>query len=232
MRAVAVTIVALASSPAFAQSSIEERAQAHLDRGIKAFERRDFAAAHAEFLEANKLVPDKANPYRYLALTEVQLGDCASATVNIDAFFARAAVDDERRAEMERLRELCSKTGTLSIRTTPERAQLRIDGAPVGTSPFRSSSFAVGRHTVVAEAQGYEKLARSLVVNARETTDVHLELSRPSTPITRRWWFVPAIVVGAAAVTGAIVLATRDSEDPTTIPGIECDASGCRPRMP
>lgn len=227
MRALLVTIVALAASPAAADV---DAAQVHLDRGIAAFERGDYLAAHREIAAANELVPEKPNPYRWLALVEVQLGDCAKARTNIEAFLARVAADDARRAEMLRLRELCSRTGSLAIRTTPDRAQLRIDGADVGVAPYRSGAFAVGEHTIVAEAPGYARLSRSVVVTAMQNLDVHLALSRPRTPITRRWWFVPALV-GAAVVTGAIVLATRDDDEPT-LPGLVCDADGCRPGAP
>jgi hypothetical protein len=230
MRAVVLAIGLLAARVASADS-VEDAAQIHLDRGVAAFERGDYLGAHAEIEAANKLVPAKANPYRWLALTEVQLGDCARARGNIEGFLSRAADTDPRRAEMLRLRDLCSRTGTLAIRTTPAAAQLTIDNAHVGTAPYRSGSFAVGDHTVVAEAPGFQPLSRAFIVTAGGEVDLHLVLPRPSKPITRRWWFVPALVGVAAAVTGAIVLATRD--DPAALfPGVMCDASGCRPGGP
>ena len=230
MRSALVAIVVLAARTASAADPDEEAAaQVHLDRGLAAFEKGDYLAAHKELLAANELVPEKANPYRWLALTEVQLGDCAKARVNIEAFLERARPDDNRRAEMLRLRELCSKTGTLAIRTTPDRATLRIDGAHVGDAPYRSGSFAVGNHTVVADAPGYESLSRALVITANGNVELDLALSRPGKPITRRWWFVPAIVVGVAAVGGVIFIATRDGESTSSLPGVICDATGCRP---
>ena len=228
MRAVSVTIVAfaLAAAPARAEP-VEDAAQLHLDRGIAAFEKGDFLAAHREITAANGLVPEKANPYRWLALVEVQLGDCAKALANIEGFLARVAVDDARRAEMLRLRELCSRTGTLAIRTTPERAQLRIDGAHVGVAPYRSGAFAIGEHTIIAEADGYDTLSRSLVVTAGGHHDLHLSLHRPR---TRSRWVVPVIIGAAIVVTGAIVIATRGGGDgESALPGIICDANGCRP---
>lgn len=229
----AAIVVGLALGPAARAddaSEVEAAAQVHLDRGIAAFERGDYAGAHRELRAANELVPAKPNPYRWLALTEVQLGDCAAARANIDAFLARVGEDDARRAEMLRLQDLCSRTGSLAIRTTPERAQLRIDGAHVGTAPYRAGALAAGTHTVVADAPGYEALSRSLVVAPGGALDVHLRLERRAGPVYRRWWFVPAVVGAAAVVTGAIVLATRDDGGGTpTLPGLVCDASGCRP---
>jgi hypothetical protein len=227
MRALLVTIVALAVSPA-AADSVEDAAQVHLDRGVAAFEQGDFLVAHREIAAAHDLVPDKPNPYRWLALVEVQLGDCVKAQANITAFLARVPETDERRAEMLRLRELCSRTGALAIRTTPEKAELRIDGAHVGPAPYRSGAIAVGEHTIIADAPGYEPLSRAVVVTAQQDLDVHLALSRPRRPITQRWWFVPALVGAAVIVTGSIILATRGDDEPT-LPGVICDATGCRP---
>jgi hypothetical protein len=230
MRAVVLAIGVLATRAASADP-VEDAAQVHLDRGVTAFERGDYLGAHAEIEAANKLVPGKANPYRWLALTEVQLGDCARARGNIDAFLERVAAADPRRAEMLRLRELCSRTGTLAIRTTPVAAQLRIDHSLVGFAPYRSGSFAVGDHTVIAEAPGFQALQRTFTITAGGAVDLELVLSRPRTPITRRWWFVPALVGAAAVATGAIALAMRD--DPASVlPGVICDASGCRPGGP
>jgi hypothetical protein len=226
MRVVLLAIVLLAVRPASADP-VEEAAQVHLDRGIAAFERRDYLGAHEELAAANKLVPEKPNPYRWLALTEVQLGDCERARVNIEGFLSRVAEDDARRAEMLRLRDLCSRTGTLSIRTTPDKAQLRIDGAQVGPAPYRSGSFAVGNHKVVAVAPGYEASSRNFALEASSTLDLHLELHRPSTSITRRWWFIPAVVGAAAIAGGAIYFATRSDTSTSSLPGVICDASGC-----
>ena len=228
MRVVVVAIGVLAGTGAWADP-VEDAAQVHLDRGIAAFEKGDYIAAHRELLAANELVPAKPNPYRWLALAEVQLGDCARARVNIEAFLVRVADDDPRRAEMLRLRELCARTGSVKIDTTPERAQLRIDGAHVGSAPYRSGAFAVGNHQIVAEAPGHDALSRSLVVTAGGEHQVHLVLEPRAKPVTRRWWFVPALVGAAAVVTGAIIFATRDDDDAATLPGIMCDATGCRP---
>jgi PEGA domain len=229
MRGLLLAIVLLAARSASAGPEEDTAAQVHLDRGIAAFEAKRFAVAHEEFVQSNTLAPTAPNPYRWLALTEVQLGDCAAARANIEAFLSRVNADDDRRAEMVRLRELCSRAGTLAIRTKPDKATLRIDGAPVGPSPFRGT-FPVGDHTVAAEAAGYEPASRAVALTAGATIDVELSLERHATPITRRWWFIPAIA-GAAVLAGSgIYLATRDSGGSTSsLPGVICDLSGCRP---
>lgn len=119
MRALVVVIaIALLPSSTATADPVEEAALLHLERGIAAFEAKDFARALKELRAAHELVPDKANPYRWLALTEIQLGDCASALVHIDAFLARVPPDDSRVAEMSRWRELCRRGGTAEPQVT------------------------------------------------------------------------------------------------------------------
>jgi hypothetical protein len=88
----------------------EDAALLHLDRGIAAFDAKDFKTAERELTIAHDLAPSKANPYRWLALTEIQLGDCVAATGHIDGFLARVPPDDARIPEMTRWREFCRKS--------------------------------------------------------------------------------------------------------------------------
>ena len=110
MRAL-VLVIAIAlvpASSAFADST-EEAALAHLDRGVAAFNAKDFQLALRELTAAHQLVPDKANPYRWLALTEIQLGNCPAALGHIVGFLARVPPEDARVAEMTRWRDFCHR---------------------------------------------------------------------------------------------------------------------------
>jgi hypothetical protein len=88
----------------------DDAALVHLDRGIAAFDAKDFATAHHELSIAHELAPTKANPYRWLALTEIQLGDCVSALPHIDGFLSRVPAGDARIPEMTRWREFCTRS--------------------------------------------------------------------------------------------------------------------------
>ena len=107
--AVAVVAHLAAATAQPAAGPDENAAQIHLDRGVAAFEAKAYADAHHEVSEASRLAPDRPNPYRWLALTEVQLGDCPAALEHIAAFTARVPADDPRLAEMIRLHALCSR---------------------------------------------------------------------------------------------------------------------------
>ena len=109
-RAVATIFVTVALTGA-ARADDVTAALAHLDAGVAAVRAGHVALAHPELTAARDLAPAKPNPYRWLALTEVQLGDCPHALTDIDAFLARVRDDDPRVGEMTRLRELCRRGG-------------------------------------------------------------------------------------------------------------------------
>lgn len=120
MRALVASIIALQLAGGVARGdAVEDAAQVHLDRGIAAFRDGDFALARHELTAASELVPDKPNPYRWLALTEVQLGDCPHALLDIDSFLARVPPNDARRPELVRLRDLCQHQGVPKVTTDP-----------------------------------------------------------------------------------------------------------------
>ena len=79
----------------------------HLDKGIAAYRLGDYGTAHRELGLAQELAPDRPNPYRWLALTEIKQGDCRDALVHIEAFLSRVPVGDPRVAEMVAERQQC-----------------------------------------------------------------------------------------------------------------------------
>lgn len=229
MRAIAVAIVMLqVAAPPARADAVETAARAHFDRGVGAYNAGDYALARREFAAASQLAPAAPNPYRWLALAEVQLGDCKNAVGHIDAFLSRVPAEDERRPELVRLRELCERTGVLRVESTPPNAALRIDGAVVGTTPYRALSMRAGAHTLVAEKAGFAAQSQSIVVTAGGELDVRFALKARASPITRRWWFWAAIG-GAVATTAVVIAVARDERDPEILPPIVCTPTGCAP---
>lgn len=86
---------------------VEAEALATIDRGIDAYRAGDFPTARRTFEAAQKLAPGKANPYRWLGLTAVALGDCSRAVIDFDSFLQMVPASDERVAEVHRLRNQC-----------------------------------------------------------------------------------------------------------------------------
>lgn len=178
-------LVAPASRPARAdapasEADTETAAQVHLDRGVAAYGAGDFTLAHQELLIAVELVPHKPNPYRWLALTEIQMGDCAHARLDVDSFLARVPADDPRIPELVRARDACQQKGVPRVVPRPEPEHAPLEPRPASERP-----------------------------------------------LVTRWWFWTAIGLSAAAVVGAFVFAAQ-GDDATALPGVRCDASGCR----
>lgn len=102
------TCTPVAAQPApGAVSPGDAEALEHLDRGVAAYRAGQLAIARDELDTARKLVPDRPNPYRWLALTDAALGNCSTALFDIESFLSRVPAGDERVKEMVQLRERC-----------------------------------------------------------------------------------------------------------------------------
>lgn len=205
----------------------EERALAHLDRGVAAYHARDYARAHVELAEAQRLAPDRPNPYRWLALTEVELGDCRSALANVEAFLSHAQADDPRIPELIGIRARCAATGSLRVESSPSGAALRIDGeATIAVTPTPDLSLSVGRHHLALAKSGYRTHEASVEIRAMGLTHASYALTGAAPPLYKRWWLWTA--VGALAVGAGVTYALTRGGD-AQLPPVTCGAGGCRP---
>lgn len=222
-------IVALAQLAATVARADPAAALAHLERGVAAYRAGDFAHAHAELLAAQRLAPDRPNPYRWLAMTEVALGDCRGALVRVESFLSRVPAADPRVAEMLAVRQRCTATGTLHVESAPSGAAIRIDGgAPIATTPTPMLSLRVGTHRLTIEKPGYRSQSEVLEVRALGVTYARYALvAERDQPLYRRWWFWTAL--GAVAITTAGVTYGLTRDGHALLPPVTCDAAGCRP---
>jgi hypothetical protein len=227
--AAAVGHAAPSPPPAAPADPTESRALDHLDRGVAAYRAGDYQRARAELVAASALAPDKPNPYRWLALSEVALGDCASALIHVESFLSRVPPADPRVAEVVALRERCVDTGVVRVSSTPSGAALRLDGAPPAQTTPARLAMRTGRHRIVVEKPGFESLSHEFELRASGelVQSFTLRPLPPGTPLVRRWWFWAAI--GAVAITAAGITygVTRGSEP--RLPPVTCDPQGCRP---
>ncbi len=199
MRGFVVAIIIALQLNAYADPK-EDEALRRLDRGIAAFDAKDFATAEREFTAAHDLVPDKANPYRWLALAEIQLGDCQSAVEHIEGFLARVPANDERVAEMTRWREFC--------RRQPPGPQ------PQGQGPQPpQGQQSQGQPSHDTQLTGTQNLGQPPVRSDEK-------------PVYNRRWFWPVIGGAAVIATGAIVFAATRGDE-TMLPPIQCNDAGC-----
>ena len=206
-----------------------EDAPAHLQRGIAAYRARHFAQAVDELLQANGLAPERPEPYRWLALTEVEIDDCPSALLNVDTFLAHAPQGDPAAAELLGVRDRCLHTGNVDVDSNPSGAEVRIDGGPViAATPAHRLAIRIGTHELTLRKPGFEALHERIEVRALGHHYASFALTPArDTSLSRHWWFWAAL--GAVAVTaiGITYEATRTTEP--RLAGITCTSSGCTP---
>jgi hypothetical protein len=195
-----------------------------LDKGIAQFNAGNLAAARDAFAKARDLVPDKANPYRWLGLVDARMGHCADAVRELETFLQKVPAGDARVAEAVTLRDRCRedvqpRVGTLVVESTPSGAEVRLDDASaveVASTPFRNDAVPAGNHVVFVKKGGYELVTRGVAVNQHETVKVELTLKalprsahtesapvsskeeKPAPPKKKRYW-IAGVVVGVVA---------------------------------
>jgi hypothetical protein len=222
-----------AASPGVARADDAGEALEVLERGTEQFRTGDLEAARKSFQRARELVPDKANPYRWLGLVEARLNHCKEAVENLDQFLQRVPPNDPRTAEAVTVRDRCReelapKIGNLIIESTPDGAEVRLDdeqSAPAGVTPFTNPATPAGPHVVFLTKQGYRRVTRGFKVGRGETVRLDFSLQEAGVPpaaivvpaptVTRtpapvettrrpRYW-IAGVVVGAVAVAALAV---------------------------
>ncbi|MGK4002875.1 PEGA domain-containing protein [Sorangium sp. So ce1036] len=79
------------------------------------------------------------------------------------------------------LKEAVTRVMTLNLATTPEGAQVTVDGCKRGRTPFSVPVFlAPGPHRIQAELDGYVPAQLVIKAKAGETLELTMHLLRPS----------------------------------------------------
>jgi hypothetical protein len=223
MRALAL----IALLPAVALADKAQDALKLLDDGIKQFNAGELNDARESFSKARDLVPDKANPYRWLGLVDARLGRCGEAIKELEIFLQKVPPNDSRAAEAVTLRDRCRedlqpRLGGLAVDTTPAGAEVRLDDAaapPSGATPYRNDALPAGSHVVFVKKGGYEEVTRGVTIVPREVARVELKLvplpgrvsadndveELPQRPKKKKPYWVAGVVVGVLAAAGLAV---------------------------
>jgi len=173
------TLLLVLVTPAHADADAE--ALEYLDKGVEAYNAGRLHAARELFALAHERAPDKANPFRWLALVDGKLGRCAEALVELDQFLDRVPVGDPRSAELYELRDRCRhpppQIVIVAPPVQPRPAPVLVPRAPPPATPARSeppprrrywiAGVVVGAVAVVALAVG---LGVGLGTRGGETT--------------------------------------------------------------
>jgi PEGA domain len=102
---------------------------------------------------------------------------------------------------------------TISIRSEPDAAIVKIDGREVGLAPIDFQRQA-GNYKLEVVLDHYETYKATLDLQAGQQSDLTAKLNPYTVPLTKRWWFwtgAAVIVAGGAALTYAL---TRPAPQP------------------
>jgi tetratricopeptide (TPR) repeat protein len=187
----------------------EVRALEAMRRGIAAFARGNSSAALAEYVAAEKLVPEANAPYRYAAEALLALGRYQEAIEALRRYLSlRPTVSD---AEMVRrqIAEIAAAhlPGTLAVHGSPEGAAIFVDdsASSAGTVPTELTLTA-GGHRLRARRSGYDDSVVYVRVIGEKATDVTFAMrpARPGIPL-REWGWI-TVAAGGVFVVGALVM--------------------------
>jgi tetratricopeptide (TPR) repeat protein len=160
-------------------------AREHFQKGLAAFADQRFAEAAEEFDEAYKLSPAFKLLYN-IGLVDVALGRSVEAVDAFDRYLkqgASAIPIDRRREVNEEIEKQLARIGTVSIRTFPEGAEIRIDGVLIGRTPLpKPLRVNVGRHTVEAILAGHSTQTREIAISGKAENAIEMTLGAIPVP--------------------------------------------------
>ena len=105
-------------------------------------------------------------------------------------------------------RNLAPQIGTLSVKTTPDKANIYLDGKFIGQSPIKVPSVLAGEHKVRAELKDYSPTEKSAEITHQQATEVSLDLSG-----------LPGKILVTSVPEGADVRINGESKGQTTFSG-------------
>jgi tetratricopeptide (TPR) repeat protein len=157
----------------------KERARLLYDKGVTAYREGRFYDAVDIFLETNRLYPDPKFSYNIGKAFE-GMGNQASALRYYREYLRRLPeAPDAREVEghVHQLELSLSQKGIqqLTVLSTPDGAIVHLDGQAVGVTPWTGETFA-GKHRVVLEAVGYQRLDSVVELDAHRAHDFAFEL--------------------------------------------------------
>jgi hypothetical protein len=248
-RVLIIALSMLVSATAVAgddESSRKTAARDLLREGNKLFAENRFDAALARFENAYALYPSPKLSFNIASAHEA-LGHLVPAADWFERFLRDSGFDSKAKLTREakaRLAKLDTKLARVTIESWSTSARVELDGQNVA----RPEAIRVmpGKHVLIAQREGYEKLTKELELAAGESKTIALELKpivaaapvEPPLPaptpraeaplivsapppadddsIVEKWWFW-AIVVGAAAAVGTSAALIATRKDGFTL---------------
>ena len=181
-----IILLLRAARPAVAaEPDNKAAARAHFDKGVTAFSDRRFADAAEEFEAAYRLSPAFVVLYN-IGQVNAALGRSVEAVDAYDKYLKQGAssITAERRQEvLDEIEKQRARIGTISVRTLPVGATVRLDGVLVGKTPLPVPlRVTTGRHVVEASLAEHASETREIFVAGRSHESIELTLEAAASP--------------------------------------------------
>jgi PEGA domain len=154
-------------------------ARKHFVNGVKLYGEHNFEGALTEFDAAYRLKPG-ASTLKNIALCQKELFRYTDAVDTLERLLERHGKElspEERKAVDDAAAELGSLIGSVTVRVTPSKAKVSLDGKALTRAELAGSiRLNTGEHTLTAEAPGFARVQKTIRV-AGGQKNVPLELT-------------------------------------------------------
>ena len=225
--ALALLPVFLPGPRADAAEAATDRAAArkHFERGTRLYQQARYEEAAAAFEEAYRARPNGVVHYN-LGQCYEKLGDLEKALASYRAYLREVPQAEDRDTVEQLIANLQARADArrrpqVHISSEPPGAQVLLDGATVGATPW-SGPVEAGSHRLELTHPGHAPVRRDLEVRAGEPMQLQLALTperalagetlKEEGPRRRTWTWVAAGAAGVAAA-GAVTLGMMARSD-------------------
>ena len=177
----------LGASSAAAHADNKSAARERFEKGVAAFSDKRFGEAADEFEGAYRLEPAFQVLFN-IGQVNVALGRSVEAVTAFEHYLKQgaAAVPTERRREVKtEIDKQLARIGSLSVKTHPNGADVRLDGRLIGKTPLAETiRVNAGRHVVEAFLAAHATQIRDVDVagQAEIAVELTLEEMKPAPP--------------------------------------------------
>ncbi len=187
--------------PAHAQEISHDAARTYFDRGLALVDDEKFEEAAVQFEHAYALKPHASVLYN-VAKAHAAARNCALAARAFERYLETAGdISPERRREvLSALARTSACLATLDIVTTPEHAEVRLDGRPIRPGEQQLDP---GRHLVAISAVGHAPLEQEVSLSAGQKLRLALSLEALA-PATELVVSAPPVALAPVAALGAV----------------------------
>lgn len=153
-------------------------ARRHFEQGVALYGTGDYSAALVEFEASYGL---NAQPFvlKNIGLSQKALFRYAEAIATFEKYLASSktfAPPDPQQTQ-QLIADMKALLADITVRVTPDGAQINIDGRPAGTAPLPNVvQLATGAHSIEASSEGYRPAKREVMVSAGIPLTVEMDL--------------------------------------------------------